>query len=203
MLGLPVVHWLVILSAIVLVAGFYAYIRDTLQGKTTPNRVSWSMWALAPLVSASAAVAAGGDRWALVRVFLAGLLPLTVLLVSFVNPRSYWRLNRFDLTCGALSLAALIVWGAVDSPRMAILFAIAGDGFASIPTIRKAWKFPETETGLTFVASFVSVLLVLPSIPEWTLENAAFQVYLLIVSAAIVAAVYRNRLGFRPRKSGK
>ena len=195
MLGLPFVHWLVVLSAIILVAGFYAYIRDTLRGKTTPNRVSWAMWALAPLVSASAAVAAGADPWALVRVFLAGCLPLAVFLASFANPQGYWRLTPFDLACGAFSLAALMVWGAVDSPIISILLAMTGDGCASIPTIRKAWMFPETETGSTYIASVFSVLLAFPSIPKWNIENSAFQIYLLVVGLLIIGAIYRKRLG--------
>ena len=88
------------------------------------------------------------------------------------------------------------MWIGIDSPRLAILLAAIGDGFASIPTIRKAWKYPETETGITYVASFVSVLLVLPSIPEWNIENAAFQTYLLIANTFLVLAVYRKRLGW-------
>ena len=200
MLGLPFVHWLVVLSSILSIAGFYAYIRDTLLGKTIPNRVTWSMWAIAPLVSAFAAVAAGADPWAVVRVFLAGFLPLTVFIASFANPHGYWRLTAFDLACGVLSLAALIVWIAVDSPRISILLAIAGDSFAGLPTLLKAWKFPETETGSTFIASVISVLLVLPAIPEWNIENAAFQLYLIVAGSLIIAAIYRKRLkwtGFR------
>ena len=50
MLGLPFIHWLVVLS-VLSTAGASVYIRDTLVGKTKPNRVSWSMWALSPLSS--------------------------------------------------------------------------------------------------------------------------------------------------------
>ena len=87
------------------------------------------------------------------------------------------------------------MWGVVNSPRLAILLAAIGDGFAALPTIRKAWKYPETETGLTYVASFTSALLIIPSIPRWNIENSAFQVYLLIANALLLLAVYRKRLG--------
>ncbi len=93
------------------------------------------------------------------------------------------------------SLAALMVWGAVDSPIISILLAMTGDGCASIPTIRKAWMFPETETGSTYIASVFSVLLALPSIPKWNIENSAFQIYLLVVGLLIIGAIYRKRLG--------
>lgn len=193
-INLPLIHWLVVISALISVMGAYAYIRDTVAGRTKPNRVSWSMWALAPLIGTAAAIASNADLWAVVRIFLAGFLPLLVLIATFCNPQSYWRLTAFDITCGVFSLIALAVWGAADSPRTAILLAALADGFACIPTIIKAWKYPETETGVAYIASFVSVVLVIPSIPIWNIENSAFQVYLLIANAVLLFCVYRKKL---------
>jgi hypothetical protein len=194
MLGLPLVYWLVIFSTLIGIGGAYAYIRDTLLGKSKPNRVSWAMWSIAPLIGTAAAIASGADWLATIRIFLAGFLPLLVFLASFLNPRSYWKLTRFDAICACLSLLALFVWGVVDSPRIAILLAAAGDGFAAIPTLIKTWRYPETETGLFYIAGFISVLLVIPSIPVWNIENSAFQVYLLIANALLVFCVYRKYL---------
>lgn len=194
MLDLPLIHWLVVLSVVISVAGASAYIRDTLAGKTKPNRVSWAMWALSPLISTAAALTAGADLWATTRTFIAGLLPLLIFLASFVNQRSYWRISVFDLTCGVFSLLALILWGAIASPQIAILCAILGDLSASLPTLLKTWKYPETETGVMFIASFLSVMLVLPAIPVWNIANAAFQLHLLIMSLILLLAVYRPRV---------
>lgn len=188
-------HWLVILSAALSVIGSSAYIRDTLKGKTKPNRVSWSLWALSPLIGTAAALSAHADVWATIRIFLAGFLPLLVLIASFLNPQSFWKLSLFDILCGACAVLALVAWGVVDSPRLAILLAAIADGFASLPTIRKAWKFPETETGLAYITSFISVLLIIPSIPKWNIENSAFQIYLIIANTILMLAVYRKRLG--------
>ena len=188
------VHFLVVVSAIISIAGSSIYIRDTLKGKTKPNRVSWLMWAIAPLIGTFAALSLHADPWATTRIFLAGFLPLIVFLSSFINKRSFWKLTTFDLLCGFCSLVALALWLFVDLPRISILLAAIGDGFASLPTILKAWKYPETETGLTYVASFVAVLLILPSIPKWNIENSAFQIYLLIANTFLLFAVYRKKL---------
>ncbi len=188
-------HLLVILSALISVAGSAAYIRDTIRGTTKPNLVSWSMWAIAPLIGTGAALTAHADPWATVRIFLAGFLPLLIVLASLLNPKSYWRLTIFDLTCGVFAGIALVLWLAVDEPRLAILFAAVGDGFAALPTIVKAWHHPDTETKSTYIASLLSVLLILPSIPAWTIENSAFQIYLLIANTFLLLAVYRKQLG--------
>lgn len=186
-----------LLSAAISIAGAYAYIRDTFAGKTKPNRVSWSMWALAPLVGVIAASSSDADFWASIRIFLAGFLPLLVFVASYANPQSYWKLTPFDLLCGVFSVVALVVWAGVDSPRIAILIAVLGDACACIPTVIKAWKFPQTETGATYIASFVSAVLVLPSIPQWNIENSAFQIYLLVANTFLMFSVYRKRIKIR------
>lgn len=193
-LGIEFVHWLVIVSACISIAGSAAYIRDTLKGTTKPNRVSYVVWALAPLIGGAAAIAAGADFWATVRVFVSGLVPLIIFFVSFVNPQSYWKLSLFDYFCGAFGLIALGFWGLADSPVLAILFLAIADGFALIPTLVKTWRYPETETGITYVAGLVAVLIILPSIPVWNIENSAFQIYLLIANIALVFCVYRKRI---------
>src|SRR5262245_58778398 len=154
------VHWLVLVSAGISIVGAGRYIRDTLAGRTKPNLISWSMWALAPLIGTGAAISSGADFWATTRIFLAGFLPLLIVLASFVNRQSYWKVTAFDALCGACSLVALMVWMMTDAPRLAVLLAAVGDGFAAVPTVVKAWRQPETETGVTYFTSLLSVLLV-------------------------------------------
>jgi hypothetical protein len=138
------VHFLVILSALLTILAASAYLRDTLRGKTKPNQVSWFLWALLPMIATGAAIQAGADIWATIRIFFAGFLPLIILIASFLNKKSYWRLTLFDWICGSLALVALGIWFCLDSPRIAILFAVIGDSFAALPTVVKAWKYPET-----------------------------------------------------------
>lgn len=182
---------LVVASVLIVIAGAGAYIRDTLSGKTKPNRVSWAMWALAPLIGTAAALASHADAWATARIFFAGFLPLLIFAASFINPKSYWKLTGFDLLCGLCAVLALLVWGVADSPRMAILFAALADGFAGVPTLVKAWRSPETETGSTYFASLLSTVLIIPSIPIWNIENSAFQVYLLVENSVLLLVIYR------------
>lgn len=196
MYGLAPAHWLVVLAVILSIFGSSVYIRDTLRGTTKPNRVSHFLWAIAPFIGTAAALAAHADLWATVRIFMAGFMPFLSFLASFVNPKSYWKLTTFDFLCGGCSVLALVVWVVADSPRSAILLAALGDGFASLPTLRKAWFYPETETGVAYITSFLSALLIVPSIPVWNIENASFQIYLLVANFLLLLAVYRKRLGF-------
>ena len=68
-------QFLVVVSGLLMVWGGYGYLRDTLAGRTKPNRVSWSLWALAPLISLGAAFDADADVWASIRVLIGGVVP--------------------------------------------------------------------------------------------------------------------------------
>lgn len=182
---------LVIVSALIHLFGGFSYLKDTILGKTKPNRVTWIGCAATPLIGAFAALSQGADTWATVRIFLAGFLPAMIVVASFVNKNSYWKTTKFDLMCGLLSFIALFVWLAASSPRLAIVLVVFGDGFAFLPTILKAWRYPETETRITYVASLLGVLLVIPSIPNWQIENCGFQIYLIVADLAILLGLYR------------
>ena len=188
---------LVVVSVLLMVWGAYDYLRDTLAGKTKPNRVSWSLWALAPLISLGAAFDANADVWASIRVLVGGVVPAVIFLASFINKNSYWRLGRFDWFCGGLSLAALVFWQLANSPLVAVLLATTANTLATVPTFVKAWNYPETESRLIFITSFTSAILIIPAIPVWTIANSAFQIGLMLTTGALLVAIYRKDFGIR------
>lgn len=192
--GVSIAHWLVILSALISFSGAFAYIRDMIKGTSKPNLVTWGLWAFAPLIATGAALSADSDVWATVRIFMPGFGPLLVFVAALLISQSYWKLSKFDYLCGFMSLVALGAWVIADEPILAILFAATADLFATIPTVLKAWKHPETETLYTYFVGLFTATIVIPAIPIWNIENSAFQVYLLIANVALFFVVVRGKL---------
>ena len=184
---------LILISIALSLYGSYNYIYDTIKGTTRPNRVSQGLWAIAPLIGVGAAISSGADWMTTVRTFMAGFVPLTILIVSFVNKSGYWKTTKFDYFCGAFSVVALIVWLVVDLPVYAVLLAAIADLFAAIPTIKKSWTNPESETGIAYIMSLISVIIIFPTIKDFDIQNTAFQIYLLIVNVIIIFAIYGKR----------
>lgn len=185
-------QYLVFLGATVQLVGIVSYIRETLQGDTKPNKITWLMWAVAPLIATAAALS-DGVGWAVLPVFMAGFGPLMVFIVSFVNPNAYWKLERFDYLCGFCSLLALVLWGITKEPVIAIVFAIASDGFAAIPTLMKLWIYPETETVSPFTAGLFSALTSFAAIKIWSFSSYAFAAYLVVINICLIFAFYRRK----------
>lgn len=96
----------IIIGALIGAAGSVAYLIDTVKGKVRPNRVSFLLWSIAPLIAFFAQIRQGVGFEALM-TFSTGFMPLTVFIASFVNKQAEWKLTRFDLLCGILSLMGL------------------------------------------------------------------------------------------------
>ncbi len=194
-------QYLVFIGAVVQLLGIFSYMKETLKGNTKPNRVTWLMWAIAPLIATFAAIA-DGVGWSVLPVFMAGFGPLLVLTASFVNKNSYWKLGTFDYLCGFCSLLALALWAITKEPVVAIIFAIISDGFAAIPTLAKSWKHPETETLDAYTATLFSVLTSFTIIKTWNFSSLAFPIYLLIICILIIFAILRPKIIVRSDISG-
>ncbi len=184
---------LIFAAVAVQLIGKASYIKDTLKGRTKPNRISWLLWSVAPLIAAFAAVS-DGVGLAAVPVFVSGLSPLLVLAASFVNKNSYWKLEKSDYLCGLFSLLALALWGITREPTIAIVFALVSDLFATYPTLLKSWRYPETETADAFSAGLFSALTSLTAIKTWNFSSIAFPAYLVLVNASLIICIYRKRI---------
>lgn len=182
------------LASLIQFGGSLVYVRDTLMGRSKPNRMTFVIWAAGPLIGVGAGMAVGVSFISLLPVLMSGLGPLAIFLASFVNPLAYWKLGSLDYICGLLAMLALILWVIADSPVSAIAFAIVADALASIPTIIKCWKRPETETGIAYVIALCNVSIGLLVAPSHEFSQVAFLIYLCVCDALLVFSVYRSRV---------
>jgi hypothetical protein len=182
-------QYLVFLGAAVNIFGAFSYIKDTVRGQAKPNRVTWLMWSAAPLIATIAALSKGISL-AVLPVFMAGFGPLLVLIASFVNPKSYWKLGTLDYTCGLFSVLALVLWGITKEANIAIIFAIASDGLAAVPTLIKAWKHPESESVVTYTTGLFNAITSFAAIKLWGFSELAFPIYLVIANSSLIFSVW-------------
>jgi hypothetical protein len=186
-------QYLVILGVAVQFIGIGSYIKETLKGNTKPNKVTWLMWSVAPLIATFAALS-DGVRLAVLPVFIAGFGPLLVFAASFINKDSYWKLRKLDYVCGICSILALILWAITKEPVIAIIFSIVSDGLAAVPTAIKAWFYPETEDVSPYTTGLFCVITSFAAIKQWNFSSYAFPVYLVIVNCFLIFFITRKKL---------
>ncbi len=185
-------HIFVILGALVALTFSLSYVIATLRGRVRPNKVTWLIWAIAPLIS-SAAAFSSGVSWAALPVFMAGFGPILVFIASFLNKGAYWGIERFDYICGAISLLALVAWYLTKDPSIAIILAILSDLLAGLPTLFKGWRFPDTENGFLYLGSVFSAATSFTEVQHWSFTEIAFPFYLILLSLSFFFIIEGRR----------
>jgi hypothetical protein len=185
------VHF-VYLCAALGVLGSLVYVWDTSRGTTQPNRVTWLLWAFAPLLAFAVEFHSGIGLRTLT-TFVIGFMPLLVFIASFHNAAAVWKIRRLDYVCGAMSLAGTAAWLATQNGVVAIAAAIAADFLAGIPTMVKSWSNPESETVSSYVGAVLNSGILLLTIRHWTTDAAAFPLFILCI-----ATVQTVLVGLRP-----
>ena len=185
--------YLVFVAAFATLLATFVYIRSMFKGGAKPNRVSWLMWSIAPFIATAAALS-NGVGWAALPVFMSGVSPFMIFSASFVTRKAYWKLVSFDYVCGVLSVLALVLWYLTKDPNVAIVFAIASDGLASIPTLTKAWHHPETESPWPFIVGVFNALTSFAAATMWTFSAYAFPAYLIAINVTLFFSMHKKPL---------
>ncbi len=190
-------EYFVVFGAILSFFGALSYVIDTIKGKTKPNKVTWFLWTLAPLIAFYAQIQQGVGLAALL-TFMVGFNPLLIFLASFVNRKSQWKIGKLDIVCLILSIVGLVLWQVTQIGNIAIFFALFADAIAGLPTMIKSWKFPETENYKGYLTSGISASITLLTINVWRFEYYAFSLYIFIASFILFVLV-KFKLGKRLR----
>lgn len=184
-------HWVFAGAALGLV-GSVRYAFAIVRGRVRPNLVTWSLWAAAPLIGFFAQLDAGVGLPALMTL-AAGLGPTIVVVTGVLASRHLARLGLFDLACAGIAISALAVWLGLGEAPLAVLFAVAADAVAALPTIVKAWRRPDSENVLFYVLVGVGATITLMTISSWEPHAWAFAVYQLTICLLLSAIVATRR----------
>jgi hypothetical protein len=162
------------IGLIAVVLTFVAYIpyyRDLLKGKTHPHIYSWSLWGLLTvlLVALQIKGGAGPATWV---TAAAGLLCIGVVFLGFKNGNK--DITRSDKVVSVLSFLAIIFWLAIDQPVISVILVILADMLAFIPTVRKSWYSPYSETLSLYITNSLRFLLALFAVEHYTFLSSAW-----------------------------
>lgn len=175
------------------IVGAFPYIKNTLSGKTKPNKIGWFVWALAPIIGAFLQFKSGAT-FSAIPILMEGILSLSIFFFSFVNKNAYWKITILDITCGILSGFALILWILTRESNISTFFIILADLLAGFPILIKSWKYPETETGSAYYYALISNVVGLLTIKNWVFSIYSIGVYFVLMNFLITLGIYHKKI---------
>lgn len=175
-----------ILAGIFSLLGFVPYIITICQGKTQPNRASWSIWAALGIVLAVSNYDANAKEtmWLLSSYAFCQLI---IAVLSIKYGEGGW--NIFDRTCLLGAGLSIILWQLFDSPSLAIFICIAIDSLGALPTIKKSYYQPETEDLLSWMMFWIAGTFNLCALDRLSIVSAQ-PIYLFSFNSIVIILLF-------------
>jgi hypothetical protein len=181
-----VVGWI---AGVISLLGFLPYAVAVLRRTARPNRATWVIWTIVgSLLFASYDASVGGAaRW----VPLGDVIGTAVIAVLSIRDGE-GGVGRFDLGCFGLAGLSVIGWALTGTAALALDINIFLALLGALPTIRKAYKDPTSESALTWRIFFVGNALNLVAIEAWSVQSAAYPLYTALMAALMNALLHRD-----------
>lgn len=178
-----------IIAVTLVFVGYVPYFRDILKGKTIPHVYSWILWGFVTAIAFALQVSGGAGIGSFVTLSVV-FMTVGVVTLSFILHRSKFDITLLDTLFLILGFVSLGIWLIAKQPVLSIIVATTTDLLAFIPTIRKSWKKPYSETLSTTIITIFRFLLAIFALQTysivtilypvtWTLGNAFFAILLI------------------------
>lgn len=175
-----------IIAALFALASAFLYIRDIFRGNTKPHVYTWLMWFIVTVIAFAGQVYAGGGpgSWA---TGVTAFYTFFVVLLTFKYGTK--DITLFDTFCLALSFSALLPWLLVHSALWSVILATATDVIAFLPTIRKTWHAPKSESLGSMFFDALKHSLSIASLQTYSVTTWLFPVGVLVAKIVIIVEV--------------
>ncbi len=185
-----------IVSSLLIIPQAVPYIRDILRRKTEPHIYSWFIWGTLQMIAALSQLkgGAGYGSWALIA---GGIFCYTVCILSFRFGTK--NITLFDRFCFVASLLSIGVYLFLENPLWAILFVTCIDLLAFLPTFRKGYQEPYTETASTFAISALANVLSILALQVYSTTTVLYMAVLFATNTIFTVMLLVRRKYMVPR----
>jgi hypothetical protein len=183
-----------IVAVVLTFIGYIPYIRDILKGKTEPHLYSWILWSVVTAIAFALQMSdnAGSGAWV---TAAACLLCTTVFVLSLIK-KSKKDIVWTDTLFFVLALISLALWLIAKQPVLSAILTTTTDLLGFVPTVRKSWNRPYTETTSFYYINSFRFALAVVALQRYTLLTALYPIAWLIANGAfaLMLSLRRRRI---------
>ncbi len=179
-----------IIAVILAIVGNVPYLRDVVKLRVKPHPYTWLMWSIVSGVTFFGQLAKGAG---------VGALPtavseiFTIVIFVFSLRYGFKNIDRKDTYFLIAALLGIIPWLITDDPTLSVVIVVSIDLIAFIPTIRKTWNNPRTETPLLFSMNAARHVLTLFSLQAYNIATTLHSIAMIITNALMTGIIIKGK----------
>lgn len=180
-----------ILATIIGVISFFPYLKDVFKLKTKPHLYTWLIWSITQ-GTAVFGILYGGGGWGVLNLLVGTLLVLLVLILSFKYGSKDIILS--DKIILIIAVSSIIIWWKLNQPIFSIIMVSLIDFIGYIPSFRKTYKDPWSETSITWLFFSLSNILAILSIEKYSILTTCYLAVITIANLILFFISYIRRI---------
>lgn len=182
----------VVATALILFSQLYEirsiFVIDKKTGqKTRPSRSTFWIWAVVQGMMTASYIATG-------EIFPAGVgiaYTLTIVVIAILSIRyGFGKWGRLDTICTFGAVVTMILWFLFKDPIVVLIASIITDAFGCVPTIKKVWQDPTSESRIAWAGTVVACVVNFGAVEVWGIASVLYLSYLLIANSIITYGIW-------------
>ncbi|MDB5204032.1 MAG: hypothetical protein JWP09_60 [Candidatus Taylorbacteria bacterium] len=179
-----------VLAAIITIIGFIPYFKDIFNKMTRPHIYTWLIWAMTQS-TATLALWYGGGSFAVLSLVTGTILVILVFLLCFKYGTK--NITRNDTLCLIIALFAVVAWWQLKNPFLSVFLVSAIDGLGYIPTYRKSWTEPWSETLSYWALMALTAFMTIVASAEYNFLTITYLSVLTLSNITVFTICYFRR----------
>jgi len=181
---------LVFIAVILAIIGNVPYLRDVIQNKIQPHPYTWLVWSIVSAVTFFGQVVKGGG----IGSIPTGVAEVFTIIIFFFSLRyGFKNIVKRDTYFLIIALLGLIPWALTNDPTLSVITVVSIDVVAFIPTLRKTWYRPESETPILYFMNVSRHVLTLLSLQTYNIATTLHSIAMIMTNSLMTIFIARRR----------
>ena len=175
-----------IVAALLAIAGNLPYLWDIVKGRVQPHPYTWLVWSVVTGIVFFGMLAKGAGIGALP---IAASEVFTLIIFLFSLKYGFKGITHIDTVFLCIALAGIIPWILTNDPTFSVVIAVGIDLVAFVPTLRKTWAHPSTETPILYGSNVLRHALGLFSLQTYNIATMLHSLAMITTNTAMTAII--------------
>lgn len=160
-----------VITSVLSVVCFLPYLKDIFKSKSKPHIYSWLVWSILQ-GEGTVAIILGHGGYGALGIGIGTFFCVLIFVLSFTYGTK--NITRFDGICLAAALVSIVIWSLTKNPLLAVILISTIDFLAFLPTYRKGYEEPYTETVSTYLFSSVSSIFAVIALSNYSIVTVLY-----------------------------
>ena len=177
---------LAIIAALLSIAGNLPYLLDILKQRVKPHPYTWFVWTLVSGTVFFGQLAKGAGIGALPT---AASEIFTLIIFLFSLKYGFKGIKTIDTIFLLIALGGIGIWFLTKDPTYSVIIAVSIDVIAFVPTLRKTWEYPRTETPILYGTNVLRHILALFSLQSYNIATTLHSIAMITTNTLMTGII--------------